>query len=43
MGLDYKKTTKATKCYDFNRFRLYSRDWIQSVSDNAQASVQGAS
>jgi len=30
-------------CYDFDRFRLYSCDWIQSVSDNAQASVQGAS
>ena len=30
-------------CYDFDRFRLYSRDWTQSVSDNAQASVQGAS
>jgi len=30
-------------CYDFDRFRLYSRDRIQSVSDNAQASVQGAS
>jgi len=30
-------------CYDFDQFRLYSRDRIQSVSDNAQASVQGAS
>ena len=30
-------------CYDFDRFRLYSCDRIQSVSDNAQASVQGAS
>jgi len=30
-------------CYDFDWFRLYSRDRIQSVSDNAQASVQGAS
>ena len=30
-------------CYDFDRFRLYSHDRIQSVSDNAQASVQGAS
>ena len=30
-------------CYDFDRFRLYSRDQSQSVSDNAQAYVQGAS
>jgi len=30
-------------CYDFDRFSLYRRDRIQSVSDNAQASVQGAS
>jgi len=30
-------------CYDFDRFRLYSRDRSQSVSDNAQAYVQGAS
>ena len=30
-------------CYDFNRSRLYSRDRSQSVSDNAQAYVQGAS
>ena len=29
--------------YNFDRFRLYSHDRIQSVSDNAQASVQGAS
>jgi len=32
-----------TTCYDFDRFRLYSRDRSQSVSDNAQAYVQGAS
>ena len=30
-------------CYDFDRFRLYSHDRSQSVSDNAQAYVQGAS
>jgi len=30
-------------CYNFDRFRLYSRDRSQSVSDNAQAYVQGAS
>ena len=30
-------------CYDFDQFRLYSHDRIQSVSDNAQAFVQGAS
>ena len=34
---------KASNCYDFDRFSLYRRDRIQSVSDNAQASVQGAS
>jgi len=34
---------KKRDCYDFDRFRLYSHDRIQSVSDNAQASVQGAS
>ena len=33
----------STRCYDFDRFRLYSRDRSQSVSDNAQAYVQGAS
>jgi len=32
-----------TYCYDFDRFSLYRCDQIQSVSDNAQASVQGAS
>ena len=37
------KPVKRWWCYDFDRFRLYSRDRIQSVSDNAQASVQGAS
>jgi len=31
------------QCYDFDRFRLYSRDRSQSVSDNALAYVQGAS
>jgi len=30
-------------CFDFDRFRLYSRDQSWSVSDNAQAYVQGAS
>jgi len=34
---------RTTLCYDFDRFSLYRRDRIQSVSDNAQASVQGAS
>jgi len=34
---------RHTFCYNFNRFSLYRRDRIQSVSDNAQASVQGAS
>ena len=36
-------SVSAEICYDFDQFRLYSRDQIQSVSDNAQASVQGAS
>ena len=31
------------RCYNFDRFRFYSRDRSQSVSDNAQAYVQGAS
>ena len=41
--LQLPKSKLGTCCYDFDRFRLYSRDRIQSVSDNAQASVQGAS
>jgi len=36
-------TSEGSMCYDFDRFRLYSRDRSQSVSDNAQACVQGAS
>jgi len=36
-------TSSNGKCYNFDRFRLYSHDQSQSVSDNAQAYVQGAS
>jgi len=47
VNTEYNKTECGVHlqcfCYDFDRFRLYSRDRSQSVSDNAQAYVQGAS
>jgi len=36
-------SVSCSHCYDFDRFRLYSCDRSQSVSDNAKACVQGAS
>ena len=39
----FSDASSGVGCYDFNQFRLYSHDRIQSVSDNAQAFVQGAS